>query len=118
MPPDDHERVRHMLDAAREAREFSAGRTRADLDSDRILALALTRLVEIIGEAAKNVSPVVRLISPDIRWKEIGGARDRLAHGYYSVDLDILWGILTRDLPVLEPALVALLARLDPRTVS
>lgn len=119
MPPDDRQRIIHMRDAAREAVEFSTDRGRDDLDSDRMLALALTRLVEIVGEAAKNVSPQVRELAPEIRWKEIGGARDRLAHGYYAVDDDILWGIVSRDLPGLVPRLDALLARLDPpRTVS
>jgi len=57
--------------------------------------------LEIIGEAAKNVSPETRQRHPKIPWKEIGGTRDRLIHGYFDVDWDILWPILTVDLPPL-----------------
>lgn len=120
MPPDDRERVRHMLDAARDALRFSAGHTREDLDAKPILTLALTKLVEVVGEAAKHVSLPMREMAPDVRWREICGARDRLAHGYYSVDLDILWAIVTRDLSPLVVELEALLSRMEPptRTVS
>lgn len=60
MPPDDTARLRHMRDATEQALDFVAGRLRPDLDSDPMLSLALTRLVEIIGEAAKQVSPETR----------------------------------------------------------
>ena len=56
MPKDDRILLRHMLDAARKARGFIRGRSRADLDSDEMLALAVIRLLEIIGEAGKNLS--------------------------------------------------------------
>jgi uncharacterized protein with HEPN domain len=102
-----------MLDAAALAVEFCTGRTRADLDPDAMLTLALTRLVEIIGEAAKHVSGRTRALAPGIPWREIAGARDRLAHGYFEVDLDILWNIATVDLPALRPELERLLAILD-----
>jgi uncharacterized protein with HEPN domain len=56
MPPSDVVRLRHMLDAAREAVTFAAGRTAQDLKSDRILSLALVKCIEIIGEAATKVA--------------------------------------------------------------
>lgn len=119
MPPDDRERLVHMLEASREAMSFVSLRRREDLDTDRMLLLALTRLVEIVGEAAKNVSSDMRLLAPELPWKAICGARDRLAHGYHAVDEDILWRIVTRDLPALIPQLENLLRRTDPpRSVS
>jgi len=57
---DDSVRIRHILDAAREAVAFSQGRNRADLDTDRKLNLSLVRLLEIIGEAARAISPQFR----------------------------------------------------------
>ena len=57
MRPDDRLRLRHMLDAAREAARFAQGTTRGELDRDRVLALALVKLLEIIGEAASRVTP-------------------------------------------------------------
>ncbi|MGH7812560.1 MAG: HepT-like ribonuclease domain-containing protein [Candidatus Binataceae bacterium] len=80
-------------------------RRRADLDTDRQLNLSLVRLLEIIGEAAGRVSAEERTRHPDIPWTEIVGLRNRLIHGYDSVDFDILWQIVTGDLPRLIAAL-------------
>jgi len=98
---DDSVRLRHMLDHAIEARDMVDGRSRADLDADRQLNLALVRLMEIIGEAAGRVSPETRDRHQPIPWPEIVGLRNRLIHGYDEVDLDILWNIITLDLPPL-----------------
>ena len=98
---DDAVRCRHMLEAARKARQFIRKRTRADLDTDEQLALSIVRLLEIIGEAGRAVSPACRQRHPAIPWQSIAGVRDRLIHGYYDVDLDIVWRILTADLPPL-----------------
>ena len=102
MPRDkDIVRLRHMLDAAHKAIEFAQGRSRADLDTDEMLNLALIRLLEVIGEAAKRVSSDCRKSYPEIPWKQIAGTRDRLIHGYFDVDMDIVWEIVTVDLPSL-----------------
>ncbi len=98
---DDHVRLLHMLDAAERAIRFSEGKTREDLERDDMLCLALVRLLEIIGEAAKSVSQDVKDEFPTIPWKQIAGTRDRLIHGYFNVDLDVVWVILTDDLPTL-----------------
>ena len=102
---EDSVRIRHMLDAAKKAREFIEGKQRAHLDEDEQLCLALIRLLEIIGEAAKSVSPELQRQQPDIPWKEIAGTRDRLIHGYFDVDLNIVWEIVSTDLPRLIPIL-------------
>lgn len=94
MPP-DRVRVQHMLDATRKALEFTHGRTRSDLDEDEMFALAVVRLLEIIGEAAKYVSEPVRSLAPAISWRQIAGTRDRLTHGYFDVNLDVVWSILS-----------------------
>ena len=99
--PEDLVRLRHMLDAARKAVDFSRGRTRDDLDSDEMLSLALVRLLEIIGEAAKRISEEFRQQYSEIPWNQISGTRDRLIHGYFDVDLDIIWSIVADDLPIL-----------------
>lgn len=96
---DDQPKLRHMLDHAVEAVEMTRGKTRADLDTDRQLNLALVRLVEIVGEAAARVSGETRERYPDIPWSEIVSLRNRLIHGYDEVDFDILWEIIQSDLP-------------------
>ncbi len=106
-------RIRHMLEAARKAVEFARGRTRADLDSDELLSLALVRLLEVIGEAGRQVSADVRKQYSHIPWREIVGTRDRLIHGYFDVDMDIVWAIISTDLPALIPQLEELLRDLS-----
>lgn len=98
---EDSVRLRHMLDAARQAVQFAEGRDRADLDRDLMFSLAMVRLLEIIGEASKYLSEEFRQSTPQIPWKQIAGSRDRLIHGYFDVDLDIVWAIVANDLPVL-----------------
>lgn len=106
---DDVARLRHMLDHAREAVEMLRDRTRQDLDRNRMLSLALVRLLEIIGEAGGRVSKSTQVKFPHIPWSEVIGLRNRLIHGYDSVDLDILWEIVARDLPQLTEQLEQLL---------
>ncbi len=87
-----------MLKRAHEAVDMARGRSRNDLDSDRQFNLALTRLLEIIGEAAARVSEPTRAAHPEIPWPQIVGLRNRLIHGYDNVDFDVLWQIVTDDL--------------------
>jgi len=106
----DNIRIRHILDAAREAVAFAKGRSRADLDSDRKLSLSLVRLLEIIGEAAKGISQEFRDSHSDLPWKSVIGMRDRLIHGYFDVNLDVVWETVTQDLPSLIAQLEKIVA--------
>ena len=108
---DDRVSMRQMLDHAKEACEMAAGFKRADLNTNRMLQLALTRLVEIIGEAASRVSKETRGRFPQIPWSEIVGMRHRLVHGYDVVDLDLLWNTVKVDLPPLIKTLSHILKR-------
>ena len=78
MRKDDEIRLRHMLDAAREAVAFVRGRTRGDLDNDRQLVLARVNDVEIVGEATTQVAEPTRQHLPEIPWERIVGVRNRL----------------------------------------
>lgn len=97
----DEDRIRHMLEAALKAAEFSKGRSRSDLDKDEKLTLSLVHLLEILGEAAGKVSEDFRQHHPEIPWNRVTGIRNRLAHGYFDVDLDIVWQTVTARLPEL-----------------
>jgi uncharacterized protein with HEPN domain len=99
-----------MLDAAREAQAHATGKTRDDLDGDRLLQLGLTRLIEIVGEAAGQVSDETRRQAPAIPWPKIVGMRNRLVHAYFAINLDILWDTITLELPTLIGQLETLLA--------
>jgi len=98
---DDEIRLRHILDAAREAVSFTEGHRREDLDSDRKLNLSLVRLLEIIGEAARGITEEFRQEHSELPWKSMAGMRDRLIHGYFDVNLDVVWETVTNDLPPL-----------------
>ena len=97
----DSVRIRHILDAAQEAISFSDNRSRTDLDTDRKLNLSLVRLLEIIGEAARGISEEFRQTHSDLPWNKMIGMRDRLIHGYFDVNLDVVWETITKDLPSL-----------------
>jgi uncharacterized protein with HEPN domain len=104
-PPDDRIRLAHLREAAQKALHLARGTSRRGLEDDEVLRLALTKLVEIVGEAAKYVSEPTRLASPAVPWSAAARMRDRLIHHYFDIDLDVLWATLTDDLPALLDAL-------------
>jgi uncharacterized protein with HEPN domain len=114
IPAPDRIRLRHILDAARKAREFVAGCQRADLTEDSQLSFALRALIQIIGEAAKKVTAETRSASPEVPWTQIAGMRDRVIHAYFDVNLDIVWTTVAEDFPPLITALESLLESESP----
>jgi uncharacterized protein with HEPN domain len=109
MHEDDRIRLRHMLEMAQFIQSTSPGKTRASLDEDMTLQLALTRAVEIIGEAASQVSDELRQSLPQIPWGSIIGMRNWLIHAYFNINLDILWNTITESVPSLTVELERLL---------
>ncbi len=105
MPPPDEVRLRHLVEAAEKAIAFCEGRTRQDLATDEMLRLALTKLVEIVGEAAKLITEATRERYPGVPWAAAARMRDRLVHHYFDIDLDVLWSTINEDLPELLRAL-------------
>jgi uncharacterized protein with HEPN domain len=99
MQPEDRIRLRLLREAATKAITYSEGKQRTDLDEDELLRLALTKLVEIVGEAAKSVSITGRASLPDVPWRAAARMRDRLVHHYFDINLDVLWETITEDLP-------------------
>ena len=111
---DDEVSLRHMLEHAREAVTFVAGKDRSDLEASRMLSLALVRLIEIVGEAANRVSKTRQKQFPQLPWERIIGMRNRLIHGYDVVDLDIVWQTVTEELP----SLITILEKITPQEDS
>lgn len=97
----DDVRLLHMRDAAREAIRFAEGKSRADLDHDRMLVLALVKAIEIIGEAASQVGQSTRDRLAAIPWPAIVTMRHRLVHAYFDINLDTVWNTVVEDLPAL-----------------
>ena len=96
MLKDDEIRLRHMLDAAREAVSFAHDRVRGDLETDRQLVLSLVKDIEIVGEAAAQVTEPTRMELSDIPWGQMVAMRNRLVHAYFSVNLDVVWQTVQR----------------------
>lgn len=101
----DRARLAHMTAAVEEALRFAHGKRRADLDRDRKLALAIIKDIEIAGEAASRLSAAFRRAHAAIPWGLIVATRNRLIHGYFEVDFDIVWQTVRQDLPALLKAL-------------
>ena len=75
--------------------------------SNQMIIDAVVRNLEIIGEASKNIPPDIRNSAPEIEWRKMAGLRDRMIHDYMNVDLNIIWDIITLNLPETKPKLVA-----------
>jgi uncharacterized protein with HEPN domain len=100
-----------MLDAALEIEQYVQSSTREDLNHDRKLVHSLVHLLEIIGEAAAQVSEETRVGASWIPWPVIIGMRNRLIHAYFSINLDVVWKTSTEDMPPLAAGLRRLLVR-------
>ena len=114
MHRDDEVRLRHMLDAAKEAVSFAQNRARADLDKDRMLTHSLVRCIEILGEAASQVTKDTQRQCADIPWPSMIAMRNRLIHAYFDIDLDRVWDTVVDDLPPLISTLESLLPLEEP----
>jgi uncharacterized protein with HEPN domain len=99
-----------MVDAARESIHFTRNKTRISLDTDRKLVLALIKSIEIIGEAAANVTKESQAQMPQIPWPSIISMRNRLIHAYFDINLDIVWQTINEDLPPLVIELEKIIA--------
>jgi len=102
-----------MHEAITLALEMASGRNRQDLTSNSMLAMALTRCLEVLGEAASKLSDEMRLRFPGIPFVKMISMRNRLIHAYFDVDLDIVWTTVSEDLPSLLPVLESILAQVD-----
>ena len=73
---------------------------------------AVIRNIEVIGQAVKGISEQTRSLEPAVPWRQIAGMRDKLIHEYFGVDLDLVWDVVERELPLLVPRLEKLSRRL------
>lgn len=104
MSPDrtsDAATVADIIAACARVVDFTRGASRDGLDSSHLVVSACCYQIALIGEAVKRLSPEMRARHPDVPWRDIAGMRDRLIHGYDSIDVDELWKTATEDVPVL-----------------
>ncbi len=102
MKKEDLAFIEHILDSINAIEKFSKKMDRKELDFNRLKQSAIVREIEIIGEAVKNVSEKTKNKYKKVEWKKIAGTRDKMIHHYFGVDLDIIWGIIKKELPTLK----------------
>ncbi len=95
--------VTDILTCFQETQEFTLGLDFETFSKDRKTINAVVRSLEIMGEAAKRIPPEIRETYSKIPWKRMTGMRDKLIHEYSGVDLEIIWGVVTEELPPLKP---------------
>ncbi|MDP2925605.1 MAG: DUF86 domain-containing protein [Nanoarchaeota archaeon] len=94
--------IEHILESINAIKEFSKNISKEELISNRLKQSAIVREIEIIGEAVKNISEILKNKHPEIEWKNIVGTRDKMIHHYFGVDLNIVWDIIKINLPDLK----------------
>ncbi len=100
--------LNHILDEIDFVLAATSGKTVEALQEDGMLQRACSRSIEIIGEAAKNVSPSLKRSNANIPWKQLAAMRDKLIHQYFGVNWLIVWDVIENHLPVLRRNIGAL----------
>ena len=92
---------------------FTRDMTFDEFKSDKKTVLSVTKCIEVVGEATKHIPDQIRERYPEIPWRDMAGIRDRLVHGYFKVDLSIVWTTVTIEFPELRSMLENVLADMD-----
>ncbi len=92
----------HILEAINDIEESTKNISKEKFEKSKDKKDAIIRRIEVIGEAVKNISVSTRDKYSEIEWKKIAGTRDRIIHSYFDVDLDIVWDIIKKELPILK----------------
>ena len=95
--------VEDILDAMEKAEILLNEASYEDFIADFRINFAVVRALEIVGEATKRLPMSVRENYPDIPWRNMAGMRDRIVHGYDSINLPIVWHVVKTDIPEMKP---------------
>ncbi len=101
--------LEHILESIEQIEKYTAGVSREQFENSLNVQDAVLRRLEIIGEAVKNLPTEFKEEHPDIPWKKIAGTRDFLTHEYFDVDIDLVWGVIQKDLGALKEQISNLL---------
>ena len=102
-----------LVDAADAIREFVGSRTKQEFFAQRLVRDAVLRNLEVLGEAASRVSAELQRTHPEIPWKKASGMRNHLAHGYLTLNMDLIWDTVKRDVPTIGEQARAIRTKLE-----
>ncbi len=105
----DDDLLGDIREAIHRARSYTAGQNYEQFLADTKTQDAVIRTLEILGEATKKLSPLLRERHPEIPWKSMAGIRDKLIHDYFGVNIDIVWQVARDQLPALAAQIEAAL---------
>ena len=110
----DNAYLRHILEAVLRIEKYTAGYTEDSFQGDDMVSDAVVRQIEVIGEAAGNLSPEVRALSATIPWRDVTDMRNFVSHEYFRVDLKIVWQTVIHEIPKMKAEVLRLLETLGP----
>ena len=105
--------VEDIIEHMNYAEEFINNLTFEEFTNDKKTILSVTKCIEVVGEATKHIPDSIREKYPDIPWNDLAGIRDRLVHGYFKVNLVIVWTTVTQEFPELRPKMEKVLNDID-----
>jgi uncharacterized protein with HEPN domain len=101
--------LQNILSMIDKVEQFTADLSLEEFEENEMVHFAVIRAIEVMGEAAKHLPPEVRRKYPEVPWNRMAGMRDRIIHGYFGVDLHIVWETATRSIPTLRPRISEIL---------
>lgn len=110
--------LKHILDAITDVENSIDGLSRKKFEENKDIRDATIRRIEIMGEAVKNISNKLKEIYPSIAWKKIAGARDRMIHVYFDIDMNVVWDIVKKDIPQLKKQIQKIKEELESKNKS
>ena len=101
-PSRDKGRLDHILQAIERIKRYTLGKTFEDFIANDMMYYAVVKNIEILGEASNMLTEEFRLNHPQTPWKQVSGMRNYIVHEYFQVDNNVVWDVITNDLPILE----------------
>lgn len=98
----DKNRLEHILQAIERIRRYTKGKNFEDFIADDMMYYAVVKNIEILGEASNMLTEEFRQAPPKTPWKQVNGMRNYIVHEYFQVDNNVVWDVITNDLPILE----------------